>query len=398
MSRTGDETPTVEGAFIRIRALGHAVAYAGVRVQEGTTAAETIELVAKKLRMSEDERLSKRLVCAYPVERRSAPAAAARRAAAAAARDVVWRVRTLLRADSVLAARRKALLAAAGFDVDDDVRFYLRRGRAAVGLRAAARRRPWGPARPTTSRRRPWPSSTGAGSRTTRRPWVPSETVVARPELWRRRTCVVCRDRLWFWRAELAPDPALVVPDEGEAPEVAWGRALDAEACERNTCAHVDRRAATSPSPLPPAGRRADVATRHVDVPPPTRSARSGGVATAASARRARALGRRRRAEEEPPAGARLVRAAVHRVRVERDVLTTRGFFVGAICKRSPRHHARWRQGPPSWPGGTTSPGRRVSTRGFWAQWDRLVLGACSLRHHVVRRPGDPPEPLGSRG
>ena len=47
MSRTGDETPTVEGAFIRIRALGHAVAYAGVRVQEGTTAAETIELVAK---------------------------------------------------------------------------------------------------------------------------------------------------------------------------------------------------------------------------------------------------------------------------------------------------------------------------------------------------------------
>ena len=72
MSRTGDETPTVEGAFIRIRALGHAVAYAGVRVQEGTTAAETIELVAKKLRMSEDERLSKRLVCAYPVERRSA--------------------------------------------------------------------------------------------------------------------------------------------------------------------------------------------------------------------------------------------------------------------------------------------------------------------------------------
>mgnify|MGYP002879396179 CR=1 FL=1 len=72
MSRTGDDTPTVEGAFIRIRALGHAVAYAGVRVQEGTTAAETIELVATKLRMSEDERLSKRLVCAYPVERRSA--------------------------------------------------------------------------------------------------------------------------------------------------------------------------------------------------------------------------------------------------------------------------------------------------------------------------------------
>ena len=54
MSRTGDDTPTVEGAFIRIRALGHAVAYAGVRVQEGTTAAETIELVATKLRMSED--------------------------------------------------------------------------------------------------------------------------------------------------------------------------------------------------------------------------------------------------------------------------------------------------------------------------------------------------------
>ena len=51
---------------------------------------------------------------------------------------------------------------------------------------------------------------------------------------------MVCRDRLWFWRAELAPDPAHVVPEEGEAPEVAWGRALDAEALERSTCAHVD--------------------------------------------------------------------------------------------------------------------------------------------------------------
>ena len=126
MSRTGDDTPTVEGAFIRIRALGHAVAYAGVRVQEGTTAAETIELVATKLRMSEDERLSKRLVCAYPVERRSARQPRPRGAPPPPRREnVVWRVRTLLRADSVLAARRKALVAAAGFDVDDDVRFYL---------------------------------------------------------------------------------------------------------------------------------------------------------------------------------------------------------------------------------------------------------------------------------
>ena len=70
MSRTGDETPTVEGAFIRIRALGHAVAYAGVRVQEGTTAAETIELVATKLRMSEDEPLRQPLVLAHAQLRR----------------------------------------------------------------------------------------------------------------------------------------------------------------------------------------------------------------------------------------------------------------------------------------------------------------------------------------
>ena len=95
MSRTGDDTPTVEGAFIRIRALGHAVAYAGVRVQEGTTAAETIDLVAKKLRMSEDERLSKRLVCAYPVE---APVGAP------AARPAAARERRLARAHA--AARR----------------------------------------------------------------------------------------------------------------------------------------------------------------------------------------------------------------------------------------------------------------------------------------------------
>ena len=238
MSRTGDETPTVEGAFIRIRALGHAVAYAGVRVQEGTTAAETIDLVAKKLRMSEDERLSKRLVCAYPVERRSArqPLRQPRR------ENVVWRVRTLLRADSVLAARRKALLAAAGFDADDDVRFYLHDADAppldfelphaddASGSDASD------------------DESTKAMAVVDRR-WLEDDATTVGsllklssrdPNLWRRRTCVVCRDRLWFWRAELAPDPALVVPEEGEAPEVAWGRALDAEALERSTCAHVD--------------------------------------------------------------------------------------------------------------------------------------------------------------
>ena len=311
MSRTGDDTPTVEGAFIRIRALGHAVAYAGVRVQEGTTAAETIELVATKLRMSEDERLSKRLVCAYPVERRSArqPRAPPRR------ENVVWRVRTLLRADSVLAARRKALVAAAGFDVDDDVRFYLHDADAppldfelphaddASGSDASD------------------DESTKAMAVVDRR-WLEDDATTVGsllklssrdPNLWRRRTCVVCRDRLWFWRAELAPDPALVVPDEGEAPEVAWGRALDAEALERSTCAHVDlagghvaesifhRRAA--PHALDVATATRTWTFRCADQKERAKWLKALRAATAAATRRARAAsGDGDAPEEEPPA------------------------------------------------------------------------------------------------
>ena len=311
MSRTGDETPTVEGAFIRIRALGHAVAYAGVRVQEGTTAAETIELVATKLRMSEDERLSKRLVCAYPVERRSArqPLDQPRR------ENVVWRVRTLLRADSVLAARRKALVAAAGFDVDDDVRFYLHDADAppldfelphaddASGSDASD------------------DESTKAMAVVDRR-WLEDDVTTVGsllklssrdPNLWRRRTCVVCRDRLWFWRAELAPDPAHVVPEDGEAPEVAWGRALDAEALERSTCAHVDlagghvaesifhRRAA--PHALDVATATRTWTFRCADQKERAKWLKALRAATAAATRRARAAsGDGDAPEEEPPA------------------------------------------------------------------------------------------------
>ena len=311
MSRTGDDTPTVEGAFIRIRALGHAGAYAGVRVQEGTTAAETIELVATKLRMSEDERLSKRLVCAYPVERRSArqPLDQPRR------ENVVWRVRTLLRADSVLAARRKALVAAAGFDVDDDVRFYLHDADAppldfelphaddASGSDASD------------------DESTKAMAVVDRR-WLEDDATTVGsllklssrdPNLWRRRTCVVCRDRLWFWRAELAPDPAHVVPEEGEAPEVAWGRALDAEALERSTCAHVDlagghvaesifhRRAA--PHALDVATATRTWTFRCADQKERAKWLKALRAATAAATRRARAAsGDGDAPEEEPPA------------------------------------------------------------------------------------------------
>ena len=316
MSRTGDDTPTVEGAFIRIRALGHAVAYAGVRVQEGTTAAETIELVAKKLRMSEDERLSKRLVCAYPVERRSARQPRPRGAPPPPRREnVVWRVRTLLRAESVLAARRKALLAAEGFDVDDDVRFYLHDADAppldfelphaddASGSDASD------------------DESTKAMAVVDRR-WLEDDATTVGsllklssrdPNLWRRRTCVVCRDRLWFWRAELAPDPALVVPDEGEAPEVAWGRALDAEALERSTCAHVDlagghvaesifhRRAA--PHALDVATATRTWTFRCADQKERAKWLKALRAATAAATRRARAAsGDGDAPEEEPPA------------------------------------------------------------------------------------------------
>ena len=316
MSRTGDETPTVEGAFIRTRALCHAVAYAGVRVQEGTTAAETIELVATKLRMSEDERLSKRLVCAYPVERRSARQPRPRGAPPPPRREnVVWRVRTLLRADSVLAARRKALLAAAGFDVDDDVRFYLHDADAppldfelphaddASGSDASD------------------DESTKAMAVVDRR-WLEDDATTVGsllklssrdPNLWRRRTCVVCRDRLWFWRAELAPDPAHVVPDEGEAPEVAWGRALDAEALERSTCAHVDlagghvaesifhRRAA--PHALDVATATRTWTFRCADQKERAKWLKALRAATAAATRRARAAsGDGDAPEEEPPA------------------------------------------------------------------------------------------------
>ena len=316
MSRTGDETPTVEGAFIRIRALGHAVAYAGVRVQEGTTAAETIELVAKKLRMSEDERLSKRLVCAYPVERRSARQPRPRGAPPPPRREnVVWRVRTLLRAESVLAARRKALLAAEGFDVDDDVRFYLHDADAppldfelphaddASGSDASD------------------DESTKAMAVVDRR-WLEDDATTVGsllklssrdPNLWRRRTCVVCRDRLWFWRAELAQDPALVVPEEGEAPEVAWGRALDAEALERSTCAHVDlagghvaesifhRRAA--PHALDVATATRTWTFRCADQKERAKWLKALRAATAAATRRARAAsGDGDAPEEEPPA------------------------------------------------------------------------------------------------
>ena len=311
MSRTGDETPTVEGAFIRIRALGHAVAYAGVRVQEGTTAAETIELVAKKLRMSEDERLSKRLVCAYPVERRSArqPLDQPRR------ENVVWRVRTLLRADSVLAARRKALVAAAGFDVDDDVRFYLHDADAPpLDFELP-------PADDASGSDASDDESTKAMAVVDRR-WLEDDATTVGsllklssrdPNLWRRRTCVVCRDRLWFWRAELAPDPAHVVPEEGEAPEVAWGRALDAEALERSTCAHVDlagghvaesifhRRAA--PHALDVATATRTWTFRCADQKERAKWLKALRAATAAATRRARAAsGDGDAPEEEPPA------------------------------------------------------------------------------------------------
>lgn len=53
-----------DGAFIRVRTLGCAVEYAGIRVRDGTTAAEAVELVANRLRLDAGERAGRRLVCA----------------------------------------------------------------------------------------------------------------------------------------------------------------------------------------------------------------------------------------------------------------------------------------------------------------------------------------------
>ena len=311
---TSDPT-AVEGAFIRIRALGHAVAYAGVRVQEGTTAAETIELVATKLRMGEDEKFSKRLVCAYPVERRSARQPRLRGAPQPPPREnVVWRVRTLMKADSVLAARRKALVAAASLDADDEVRFYLHDADAPPldGELPHADDESGSDASDD--------ESTKAMTVVDRR-WLEDDAVAVGsllklssrdPNLWRRRTCVLCRDRLWFWRAELEPDPATVVPEEGERPEVAWGRALDAEALERSTCAHVDlagghvaesifhRRAA--PHALDVATATRTWTFRCADQQDRAKWLAVLRAATAAATRRARAASGDDLPEEEPPA------------------------------------------------------------------------------------------------
>ena len=187
---------------------------------------------------------------------------------------------------------------------------------------------------------------------------------------------MVCRDRLWFWRAELAPDPAHVVPEEGEAPEVAWGRALDAEALERSTCAHVDLaggHVAESIFHRRAAPQRADVATatrtwtfRCADQKERAKWLKALRAATAAATRRARAAsgdgdarrGGAARRERVP------VRAAVHRVREVNtcDFLLDRAGFLLGISNFRPRHHARWRQVLQVGPGGTNeSPSRRVS-------------------------------------
>ena len=64
---------SADGAFVRVRTLGFAVEYAGIRVREGTTASETVNLVASKLRLDAAERRSRQLVAVYPVRRRPAP-------------------------------------------------------------------------------------------------------------------------------------------------------------------------------------------------------------------------------------------------------------------------------------------------------------------------------------
>lgn len=214
------------GSFVRVRTLGFAVEYAGIRVRESTTAEETITLVASKLRLDGAERQRRKIVMVYPLLSERARRGRAK-----------WRVRTLRGHEALLPLRRRAL---SGRKLDeysrDDVRFYLHdesstpldlcefAGDAASGSESSDDERP--------------PQAKYVGDRgfLENRPHVRiAGTLLKRSDddanLWRRRRCVVVDDRFWYWRDTVAPnetatngDRRKVSPLEYEIDRVARSR------------------------------------------------------------------------------------------------------------------------------------------------------------------------------
>ena len=120
------------------------------------------------------------------------------------------------------------------------------------------------------------------------------------PNLWRRRTCVVCRDRLWFWRGGAGAGPRPCRARRRRGARGRLGPRLDV-GLER-LHAHVDLAgAATFRVHLPPARRRrfwrrrrgtgAAARTRRSAIRPPRGDGRGDAAGPRGIRRRRRARG-----------------------------------------------------------------------------------------------------------
>lgn len=208
------------GSFVRVRTLGFAVEYAGIRVRETTTAEETIALVSSKLRLDSSDRARRRIVMVYPLRGDRARRGMAR-----------WRVRTLRGEEALLPLRQRASASRRSSQHDgsvaleplrDEVRFYLHdesstpldlfelpKGEDASGSESSDDERA--------------PEARFVGDRAML-PNRDSVTLVGSllkrsatdPNLWRRRRCVIADDRLFYWRETVIPP--LHEPSETRAP------------------------------------------------------------------------------------------------------------------------------------------------------------------------------------
>mmetsp|Transcript_15214 Transcript_15214/g.49574 ORF Transcript_15214/g.49574 Transcript_15214/m.49574 type:complete len:497 (+) Transcript_15214:92-1582(+) len=281
--------PKQEGSFVRIRTLNFAVEYAGIRVRETTTAAETIRLVASKLRL--DEGSPRTIVMVSPLATERARRGRAR-----------WRIRTLRGDEALLPLRRLAAQRIAASRVDHPPRppapeqapapsassSYFSSSRTTTNARktndgASSQQRQTAP---TTTGSSPSSSSTGGGldgaafreevrfylqdeastpldatelpenedasgseSSDDERPpeakfvadrqlllakkhAVKVGTLLKRsehdPNLWRRRKVVLVDDRLWYWRDAVVPEaaPSLSRGEKNDAPPLEKNKAL----------------------------------------------------------------------------------------------------------------------------------------------------------------------------
>mmetsp|Transcript_14119 Transcript_14119/g.18866 ORF Transcript_14119/g.18866 Transcript_14119/m.18866 type:complete len:274 (-) Transcript_14119:1166-1987(-) len=211
------------GSFLRIRTLNFAVEYAGIRVRETTTAADTIALVSSKLRLDAKEQSRRKIVMVYRM--------ASERGRRGKAR---WRIRTLGGDEALLPLRRNAAARyvaitkgtasptrrdAANFadtysstaQSRDEVRFYLHdessipldctelpEGEDASGSESSDDERP--PQAKYVADRQALAAKASINK---------IGTLLKRSEkdqnLWRRRICVLVDDRLWYWRDTIMP-------------------------------------------------------------------------------------------------------------------------------------------------------------------------------------------------